>query len=72
VLRPEEGDAPSEACLEELRARNRKLADYKRLSAFVVEKEEFPVTASMKIKRGELAEVLRRRARDEAVRGLEG
>jgi long-chain acyl-CoA synthetase len=71
VLRPE-GDWPSEACLEELRARNRRLADYKRLSAFVVEKDDFPVTASMKIKRGELAEVLRRRARDEAVRGLEG
>jgi long-chain acyl-CoA synthetase len=71
VLRPE-GDWPTEECLAELRARNRKLADYKRLSAFVVEKEDFPVTASMKIKRGELAEVLRQRSREDAVRGLEG
>jgi long-chain acyl-CoA synthetase len=71
VLRPE-GDWPTDACLEELRARNRKLADYKRIAAFVVETREFPVTASMKIKRGELAQVLRQRAREEAVRGLEG
>lgn len=71
VLRPD-GDWPTDACLEELRARNRRLADYKRIAAFVVETREFPVTASMKIKRGELAEVLRQRARDEAVRGLEG
>jgi long-chain acyl-CoA synthetase len=70
VLRPE-GDWPTDECLEELRARNRKLADYKRVAAFVVQTKEFPVTASMKIKRGELAEVLRQRARDEAVRGLE-
>jgi long-chain acyl-CoA synthetase len=70
VLRPD-GDWPSKECLEELRVRNRRLADYKRLSAFVVVREEFPVTASMKIKRGELAERLRQRARDEAVRGLE-
>lgn len=70
VLRPE-GDWPTDACLEELRARNRKLADYKRLGAFVVQAKEFPVTASMKIKREELAQVLRQRARDEAVRDLE-
>jgi long-chain acyl-CoA synthetase len=71
VLRPA-GDWPSDECLEELRARNRRLEGYKRLAAFVVEPEEFPATASLKVKRGELAEVLRRRARDEAVRLLEG
>lgn len=70
VLRPE-GDWPSEECLQELRARNRRLADFKRVSGYVVEREEFPATASLKIKRGELAEVLRGRARDEAVRVLE-
>jgi long-chain acyl-CoA synthetase len=46
VLRPE-ADWPSKECLEELRTRNRRLADYKRLSAFVVETRELPVTASM-------------------------
>jgi long-chain acyl-CoA synthetase len=70
VLRPE-GDWPSDECLAELRARNRKLADYKRLAAFVVETAEFPATASLKVKRTELAQVLRQRPRDEAVRALE-
>lgn len=70
VLRPE-GDWPSEECLQELRERNRRLPDFKRVSGYVVEREEFPATASLKIKRGELAEVLRGRARDEAVRVLE-
>lgn len=70
VLRPE-GDWPSDECLEELRRRNRKLPDFKRLSAFVVEPEEFPATASLKIKRGVLADVLRARKREDAVRPLE-
>ena len=70
VLRPE-GEWPSDECLEELRQRNRKLPDFKRLSAFVVETEEFPATASLKVKRGPLAEVLRARKRDDAVRALE-
>jgi long-chain acyl-CoA synthetase len=70
VLRPE-GDWPSDECMAELRDRNRKLADYKRLSAFVVCKDEFPATASLKIKRGELADRLRQRTRDEAVRPLD-
>jgi long-chain acyl-CoA synthetase len=34
---------------------NRKLADFKRVSSFAVVSEEFPRTASMKIKRAELA-----------------
>ncbi len=70
VLRPE-GDWPSDECLEQLRERNRRLPDFKRLSAFVVQGEEFPATASQKIKRGVLAEVLKERARDDAVRTLE-
>lgn len=70
VLRPK-GQWPSDECLEDLRARNRRLPDFKRLSAFVVETEEFPATASLKIKRGVLAEQLRARPRDEAVRPLE-
>ncbi len=70
VLRPE-GSWPSDECLAELRERNRKLADYKRISAFVVETKEFPATASLKVKRAELAEVLRVRERGEAVRALE-
>lgn len=51
VPRPD-GDWPTDACLEELRPRNRKLADDERIAAFVVETRELPVTASMKIVRG--------------------
>jgi len=71
VLRSEEEGGPSDACLETLRERNRRLPEYKRLSGYVVEGEEFPATASLKIKRGELAERLRGRTRDEAVRPLD-
>jgi long-chain acyl-CoA synthetase len=36
--------------------RNRRLADYKRVGGYLVWEKDFPRTASMKIKRGELAE----------------
>lgn len=70
VLRPE-GSEPSEACLERLRERNRELPDFKRLSAYVVHRQEFPATASLKIKREVLAERLKERARADAVRALD-
>lgn len=69
VLRPE-GDGVSEACLEEMQRRNRRVPDFKRISAYVVRGEDFPVTASMKIKRGVLADELRALPRDEAVVAL--
>ncbi|MCA9704465.1 MAG: AMP-binding protein [Myxococcales bacterium] len=70
VLRPE-GEWPSEECLEQLRERNRRLPDFKRLSGLVVQRSEFPATASLKIKREVLAQVLRERSRDDAVRALD-
>ncbi|MEM7152530.1 MAG: AMP-binding protein [Myxococcota bacterium] len=69
VLRPE-GEGLSDECKKELEVRNRKLPDFKRVSAYIVETEEFPATASLKIKRGPLAEVLRKRSREEAVQQL--
>lgn len=69
VLRPED-DALPEGCLDEIRRRNRKIPDFKRISAYVVRGEEFPVTASMKIKRGVLADELKSVPRDEAVSSL--
>ena len=58
VVRPREGQ--SEAALREALAEaNRKLVDYKRVASYVMWSEEFPRTASMKIKRGELAEQVR-------------
>lgn len=49
------------ALRSELEARNRKLAEHKRVSAFVVVEDSFPRTASMKIKREPLALRLRER-----------
>jgi hypothetical protein len=40
---------------EEIVARNRRLADFKRVGGYLVWERDFPRTASLKIKRGELA-----------------
>ncbi|HEY6337415.1 MAG TPA: AMP-binding protein [Candidatus Sulfotelmatobacter sp.] len=42
--------------LEEMTARNRGLPDFKRVSAYLVWNKDFPRTASMKVKRQELAD----------------
>jgi long-chain acyl-CoA synthetase len=69
VIRPE-GDAKLDALVEEIGRRNLRLPDFKRLSGYVVRSEDFPATASLKIKRNMLAEELRKRPRAEAVRAL--
>jgi len=66
VLRPENEEAVP-ALLAELRRRNRTLADYKRLGGYVLRREEFPVTASLKVKRGALVEELRKKSRNASV-----
>ncbi|MCE9625924.1 MAG: AMP-binding protein [Deltaproteobacteria bacterium] len=72
VFRPK-GDGVSEILLEGLRKRNRHLADYKRISGFVVHERDFPRTSSMKIKRQQLAQELKSlRKREEALRPLKG
>lgn len=48
-------DVPLEETLAAVQAANRKLADFKRVSSYAVVSAEFPRTASMKIKRIELA-----------------
>jgi len=55
VLRPDE-----RPFVEELRRRNRGLPDFKRVAGYVKWRDEFPRTASLKVKRGVLAEDLRR------------
>jgi hypothetical protein len=40
---------------EETLARNRRLADFKRVGGYLLWDKDFPRTASLKIKRGELA-----------------
>ncbi len=70
VVRPESGEEASPALVAELAKRNRRLADFKRLSGYVVMTEEFPATASLKIKRVALAEHLRTMDRERAIQPL--
>jgi long-chain acyl-CoA synthetase len=53
------GKLDARALEKELTARNRKLPEHKRISAFVMIEQSFPRTASMKVKRQPLAERLR-------------
>jgi long-chain acyl-CoA synthetase len=71
VLHPEPGQEISGAVLEDLQERNRRLADFKRVSGYVVWEEDFPRTASMKIKRSVLADQVSTRCeRDQALQPL--
>jgi long-chain acyl-CoA synthetase len=67
VLRLEQGQQFSDALSNEISARNLRLADYKRVGGYLVWERDFPRTASMKIKRGELAEGIGREAAREGV-----
>lgn len=69
VVRPK-GDSMSDELRAELARRNLRLPDFKRLSAFVERTEDFPRTASQKIKRGVLAQQLRALDRETTLRTL--
>jgi long-chain acyl-CoA synthetase len=56
VLRLEQNQQFDDRLREEIVARNRRLADFKRVGAYLIWEKDFPRTASLKIKRGELAE----------------
>jgi long-chain acyl-CoA synthetase len=55
----EAGQQFSQAIIEEMNARNRRLPDFKRVGGYLVWNKDFPRTASMKIKRAELAAEIR-------------
>src|SRR5277367_2705467 len=55
VVRLETSQQFDEGLQEEMMARNRRLADFKRVSGYLIWEKDFPRTASLKIKRGELA-----------------
>ena len=59
VLHPEAGKTINKDFVEEVAARNRQLTNYKRIHGYLSWNRDFPLTASMKIKRGELAEQIR-------------
>ncbi len=66
VVRPKD-EAGIDALLEDLRKRNRSLPDFKRIGGVLEWSEEFPRTASMKVKRAQLAEELREQAKLETL-----
>ena len=59
VLRLEPGREFNESLRQELADRNRRLPDFKRIRGYVIWDRDFPRTASLKIKRSELAEQIR-------------
>jgi acyl-coenzyme A synthetase/AMP-(fatty) acid ligase len=59
VIHPEASVAVTNDLVAELAERNRRLLNYKRISGYLVWDRDFPLTASLKIKRGELADQIR-------------
>jgi long-chain acyl-CoA synthetase len=67
VLHPDLNQSVTDPVKDEIAARNRRLPDFKRVGGYLVWDKDFPRTASMKIKRGELAEQIRRTLKRTAV-----
>jgi long-chain acyl-CoA synthetase len=59
VVHPDLNQEFTETVKEDVASRNRGLPDYKRVSGYVLWDKDFPRTASMKIKRAELAGAIR-------------
>jgi long-chain acyl-CoA synthetase len=60
VIHLETGEKITQELIARISDRNRRLVNYKRISGYVAWDRDFPLTASLKIKRGELAEQIRR------------
>ena len=67
VLHLEPGQSLSDELRREINARNQRLLNYKRIHGVVLLEEDFPRTASLKIKRNVLAERLAKLDRAAAV-----
>jgi long-chain acyl-CoA synthetase len=67
VIHPEPGQPIDDKFVADLAERNRRLLNYKRVSGYFVWGADFPRTASLKIKRADLAEQLRAKIGREAV-----
>ena len=70
VLHPEANQEFTHSIQQDITERNRRLADYKRVGGYLLWDKEFPRTASMKIKRKELAEQLRSSMDGSAIKEL--
>jgi acyl-coenzyme A synthetase/AMP-(fatty) acid ligase len=60
LLRLEQNQEFTDALKEEIITRNRRLPDFKRVGGYLLCSQDFPRTASMKIKRSQLAEEVRK------------
>jgi len=67
VLHPETGQEITEPLVKEVAERNRRLLNYKRISGYLAWDRDFSLTASLKIKRAELAEQIRQNHERSAV-----
>jgi long-chain acyl-CoA synthetase len=67
VLRLEQGQEFDERLCGDIEARNRLLPDFKRVGGYLVLEKDFPRTASLKIKRGELATMIGKGTKRDAV-----
>ena len=67
VVHRESGQSLTERLKQEIIQRNHRLLNYKRIHGFVLHDEDFPRTASLKIKRNELAERLSKLDRDRVI-----
>jgi len=67
VVHLESGHSLTDQLKQEIIQRNHRLLNYKRIHGFVLYDEDFPRTASLKIKRNELAERLSKLDRDRVI-----
>jgi long-chain acyl-CoA synthetase len=70
VLHPDSDQEVSDEVLQDVAARNRQLPDFKRVGGYLRREKDFPRTASMKIKRDELADEIRKSLDRSAVKEL--
>jgi long-chain acyl-CoA synthetase len=70
VLHPDLNQEVTSAVLDDIAVRNRQLPDFKRVGGHLLWDKDFPRTASMKIKRNELAEQIRKSTERRAVKPL--
>jgi long-chain acyl-CoA synthetase len=67
VIHLEHGEAFTPELKSEISTRNARLTNYKRVHGLVIYQEDFPLTASLKIKRGELAQRLSALDREQSI-----
>jgi len=70
VLHPDLNQEVTSTVIDDIARRNRRLPDFKRVGGYLVWDKDFPRTASMKIKRNDLAEQIRQSTERSAVKQL--